>query len=411
MTRVERAVATFLATLGICIACDSGGGAGGETHWLGACETDADCGGGQCLCGVCTRVCKADGDCAGRSRRGECFETASPGLATRCAGASPKVAPGICLATCSGDADCPARERCLLGACVPTSQEVDAATAKDAGPSTGETATKYVHVDAGASFGDPVEVPEPRTTLEGAESLVGTWAQLNADGSPCSSDNYDDPRNASVRAVCAHLEITRDDAGGIVGHLYYLERNPPSNSFPAGPFPPASDGSSGYPTGVDPKLYGNLHDNAAGVRYRVLDGVFDGKSLQFWYSPLDLWTDWCAMQTPYPFQLDGVRGYRCVPSDATEENTDQGKFALCTSALDFGVCESAPGVVIPCICKKDGGLLDLACRENRTACSCNAKRCRAGLRADAKSWKLGVSGDTMTEGFQPAQLVLKLVSP
>jgi hypothetical protein len=72
------------------------------------------------------------------------------------------------------------------------------------------------------------------------------------------------------------------------------------------------------------------------VRYRVLDGTFDGTTLSFWLSPMDLWTDWCSLQTPYPFQLGGVKGYRCVPADASDQNTDLGKLSLCASAFDSG---------------------------------------------------------------------------
>lgn len=39
------------------------GGEGSETHWLQTCDTDDDCGVGQCLCGVCTLPCVSLRDC------------------------------------------------------------------------------------------------------------------------------------------------------------------------------------------------------------------------------------------------------------------------------------------------------------------------------------------------------------
>src|SRR5436190_1683769 len=56
----------------------------------------------------------------------------------------------------------------------------------DAGiASSGEIASNFVHVDAGMGFGEPVEPPEPRALIDGADSLIGTWVELESDGSPC----------------------------------------------------------------------------------------------------------------------------------------------------------------------------------------------------------------------------------
>ena len=35
----------------------------GQSHWLQSCETDADCNGLSCLCGLCTTACREDSEC------------------------------------------------------------------------------------------------------------------------------------------------------------------------------------------------------------------------------------------------------------------------------------------------------------------------------------------------------------
>ncbi|RYZ06605.1 MAG: hypothetical protein EOO73_14975 [Myxococcales bacterium] len=53
---------TLSLTAGGCGKLDSGG-EGSETHWLLTCDSDEDCGVGQCLCGVCTLPCASLRDC------------------------------------------------------------------------------------------------------------------------------------------------------------------------------------------------------------------------------------------------------------------------------------------------------------------------------------------------------------
>ena len=391
MIGARSAVAVFLMALGVCGACEGGGGEGGETHWLGDCETDADCGGGQCLCKVCTRTCSGDQDCPG-SHAAACFDTTSPGLVKRCAGSAAKALPGICLGTCEMDGDCPSGDVCLLGACVAGARGSETHDAGIASP--GQIASSFVHVDAGIGFGEPVEPPAPRPLIDGADALVGKWVEVESDGSPCRPELEGLKDHLGGGVACPTLEIGRDaEREGITGHIWWAY-DPNATDVPAivlGPYAPATDPSKGYPVEVPPEVYADLVRIAPEVRYRVLDGAFDGTTLSFWLSAMDLWTDWCSLQTPYPFELGGVKGYRCVPADASVQNTDLGKLALCVSALDAGVCLDRFGNAEPCCHRNDGGV---PCGDYN-ACICTASRCVSDLRRSIVRFEFTLSGGAL----------------
>jgi hypothetical protein len=102
--------------------------AGSETHFLMSCESS--CGAGlQCICGVCSRLCVQEGDCARLSD------------AASCTPLSPRVAQGrcddtpigaMCDADCLTDADCSAiasARRCNNGYCRDVETTVEPAPA------------------------------------------------------------------------------------------------------------------------------------------------------------------------------------------------------------------------------------------------------------------------------------------
>jgi hypothetical protein len=389
---------------------------GGETHWLGDCDDDTDCGGGQCLCDVCSRVCSGDGDCGG-SRRAQCYAVGSPGLARRCESPMPR-GTGICLAVCSNDAECPSGEECLLGACVaPVAHDAgpapeEAAPAPEAAiarPPTGDIATQYVNRDAGTRFGETVLAPEPSPFIAGApEDLVGLWEQVGGDGELCTPTDH---------GLCMQLRIEKQGAtGAIVGHASFSWPDS-STATPAGPFPKATDPDHGYPVGVAPRAYGagpGAAPEYAGVEYTAFDGHAEGDTLSFWVSGAELWRDWCALQTPYPFRVEEMSGYRCVPQDATAVNMDYGKFLLCTSAYDEGVCSvensPLPPSPVPCLCIGDAGRSDLRCGTRfESVCNCTASRCEANLRTDLARYRFTIAGDTMRNAVDA--LELRKVSP
>jgi hypothetical protein len=82
--------------------------ASSQTHWLSACDSDADCGDLSCSCGVCTRSCSDDSGCESGS---SCIATS--GIAA-CEAAAPAE---VCLAECENDSDCGADGECADGVC------------------------------------------------------------------------------------------------------------------------------------------------------------------------------------------------------------------------------------------------------------------------------------------------------
>lgn len=111
---LERSASTWLVILALGASCQepsSGPVAGGETNWLGPCQTTSECGAGvSCVCGVCTHACEDAGDCGAD---GVCVPAASGSLAA--CGTIPYAA--MCLRTCAEGA-CTGGAECIAGACI-----------------------------------------------------------------------------------------------------------------------------------------------------------------------------------------------------------------------------------------------------------------------------------------------------
>ena len=78
-------------------ACSNGPSTDSETHWLGACQSDDDCGEDlSCICNLCTLACDDD-----------CGDLAGDAVCVQIDAAVCEVEAGaICKATCSDDEDC-----------------------------------------------------------------------------------------------------------------------------------------------------------------------------------------------------------------------------------------------------------------------------------------------------------------
>lgn len=433
MAKVERAALAFAVALVVCASCDSSaGGSGGETHWLDDCNADADCGGNlTCRCGVCTRECRGDADCRSGSRTATCFDSASPGIVWRCGGDVAGAAPGICLNVCGGSAECPAGEDCVGGRCVTEAREGGATGAPTAGeggsapPPAGPVETpndiagKYARTDSGIDFETPVAPAEPRLGITGppdVSRLVGTWIEVEADGSPCRTERIP---FFGASAVCARLSLV-EEAGRVSGVISWDAPGIPLIDDPVvgGPFAPAADATRAYPEGAPPASYAPLSMGTFGTAYRVLDGAFADGHLSFWYSPLDLWREWCALQTPLRYDQQGKTGYRCVREGADESNTDLGVLALCTTQWDFGGCEGTP-----CVCAAthgtpyDGGFHPSPLCKPTAMCNCTAEACMPALRTRTAELALDVDLNagqmtgTRTMHGAPTPIVLRKVTP
>jgi hypothetical protein len=78
-----------LAAAGGCGKAASEPQLGGETHWLQRCSADgadvSECGPElQCVCGVCSRACETDAECAGVSTEGRCSARQTTQYASAC---------------------------------------------------------------------------------------------------------------------------------------------------------------------------------------------------------------------------------------------------------------------------------------------------------------------------------------
>jgi hypothetical protein len=315
--------------LGLAACNASSSGTGGETHWLSDCSSDAQCPGLACLCGVCSLPCTATPECSAESSHAVCVPLGTPLTAACRAGGDVR---GLCLGACSDERPCDDGTSCRDGACVPD-------RALSVAP---PSASDYLGVDAGVEVPPFVDLPEPGTVIQSFDpAWAGTWT--TRDGSACDSG-----------LGCLRLALGPDGRGTVT----WL---PPAGAAPAvaGPFPPPTDPAAGYPPGIGATDYQDLSSRPVpGVPYRVLDGRIDGDRLGFWASPVDLWSDWCALQTSFPPDSQG-EPRRCVPGGATELDTDPGRLQLCSLAcLTPGNC-SAP------------------------YCTCGPDRCRASLEGAA----------------------------
>jgi hypothetical protein len=385
LSKISSMMAARIAAAGLVFSCSvQSTQLGGETHWLNACTSDAHCTRGQCLCGLCTQGCEGDDGCATETRNAACFQTASPGVQTLCAPGAPPRATGICLALCGTTADCPTGDVCHAGACV-------AALTSDAGGSLPDPAS-FAGVDAAVDFSTPVDLPPPRTTIDGAtDALLGTWNEIADTAGACFGV-----------AGCATLVFERAVEGrGISGYVMFEESA--AMPGPHGPFALPTNPDVGYPTELAPKQYDFLQSNeVSGVRYRVLDGTLAAGRLTFWYARVDVWDRWCKLQTPYPVTVHGNAEYRCVPETADESNSDLGKLVLCRPVLDGPQC-TANGELLPCACL-DGARSDWTCLM-QAACACSKAECHADVqRGGGVSPSLEASGNTLTGAWETGSL-------
>jgi uncharacterized protein YkwD len=87
---------------------------GSNSNWLAPCAKDDDCGDDACRCGVCTRTCADDGDCAEPAGM-RCATEDAPAAWAQCQTSTP--AAGLCLEACLAG-ECRPDHACVGGSCV-----------------------------------------------------------------------------------------------------------------------------------------------------------------------------------------------------------------------------------------------------------------------------------------------------
>lgn len=104
----------------------------GQTHWLGSCDEDAECGAElQCVCGRCLALCSQSAACTVSGRDTNCVEPGSAALEALCSEPPPQA---ICLEICSDGSGCDSGQTCVAGHCIPNSS--GSGTTRDGGHDT-----------------------------------------------------------------------------------------------------------------------------------------------------------------------------------------------------------------------------------------------------------------------------------
>ncbi len=78
----------------------------GQTHFLTQCDEDGDCGGLDCICGVCTKTCASAAGCEELGEGVSCLEPAELGARECGTGKGEPVDQSVCDATCTEDSGC-----------------------------------------------------------------------------------------------------------------------------------------------------------------------------------------------------------------------------------------------------------------------------------------------------------------
>lgn len=119
---------------------------------------------------------------------------------------------------------------------------------------------------------------------------------------------------------------------------------------------PATDGSVGYPQGDEAAALGGVAF-ADGFEYSAGELRITDRRIELVIESGELWTDWCALQTSYPWG----ETYGCVPNWGY--------------SMDDGVCSqtSPQGETV----ERDCGQLELC--TGAAVCDCSESGCEAGV--------------------------------
>jgi hypothetical protein len=244
----------------------TGSGTDSNTHWLERCSDSEDCGGLECLCGVCTKRCDSGSPCTEFSGPAVCESL------SRCADAR---ATTVCTAECSRDAECTA-----LGAnltCVDSHCEsavgTDLGQAGSAG--VGNTPTSGGRPSGGGSSGG--QDGSSRVVAAGSGAVPSAPGGAQGDGGALSSGGA---------PAATGGNDGRSGSGG--------SGNAPATSGGTGGRPSATggsgDGGSGaVPGGAGPSSAGSAGSDAGagGAAVSADRLVLDPSSLVFYGLPID----------------------------------------------------------------------------------------------------------------------------
>jgi hypothetical protein len=203
--------------------------------------------------------------------------------------------------------------------------------------------------NAAFTQGGPVGSPDAR--------VIGpiTQAQTSWTG---YIENFQFPSGSDVVKVT----FASDSAGQVVGGVVLGNGTPPA---------PATDPNVGYPADFPTMFFGPALTSywAEGFSYSMVTGISSSQRLRFSVNNFELWSGWCALQTP----VDGSG--TCVPTN--EEST------MSTSQCSQQNPVTGQTTIVDC------GKLYLCL----FACRCSTTSCTAADSAPALSFDIAITNN------------------
>lgn len=161
-----------------------GNPASSQTHWLQGCESGSECGGLDCLCGVCTKACDDNAACTSLGQASVC---------TSFGGSCEGNEPSVCSKECDKDKDCGDDQACTDGVCRPS---VASAAPSSTEPPASTEPPPPSTTDAGTPPADTSTPSNPKHAL----------GQECADDDECESGACRTPTCFDEDAICVSLD-------------------------------------------------------------------------------------------------------------------------------------------------------------------------------------------------------------
>lgn len=114
MTRTASLALALVLVIAACSPTENTPQTGSQTNWLRVCDSSADCGALECLCGTCTASCEDEAACA-ELPGASCIAASDEGSIALCGGRAAE--SSLCLPRCAET--CTEGTSCVAGVCAP----------------------------------------------------------------------------------------------------------------------------------------------------------------------------------------------------------------------------------------------------------------------------------------------------
>lgn len=155
------------------------------------------------------------------------------------------------------------------------------------------------------------------------------------------------------------MNLTFASDGTVTGTVYFGT---------GAPIPPATNPEVGYPPGYTRDTADDSPSLLEGFEFPVLQGSYAAPRLTLGLDPTQIWSQWCALQTPVPIYNGGGQDGGC------------GAFIRYGCLPDLGIANSADGGCLSASCQQpeqtpvDCGKAAL-CQPVGSPCTCTASAC------------------------------------